>query len=361
MSKENWGWNEPLQNEYIQRKIDGLEAGRITKDARHIYTLVAENEAEQEVFLQGEVTGAFKYKAAGPSDFPVIGDWVLFRHASDTKVVIEELLPRTSCFSRKAAGERTEEQVIAANIDVIFLVFGLNGGRNFTSGGLERYLTLAWDSGATPVVILNKADLCTEDERQSAVLTAENAAPGVDIHLVSAVTEEGLSELTAPLEPGMTIALTGPSGVGKSTIINTLSGNELQKTTAQREGDQRGRHTTTHREMFRLSSGLILIDTPGLREVQLWADEDSLSGTFQDIAELAEDCAFRDCSHQGEPGCAVQAALASGALEYRRYESYLELQKELKYLKARQELGPARLEREKWKHLAKFSRQFKKG
>lgn len=359
MSGRSWGWSDTLLGEYEQRKAEGLEAGRITKDVRHLYGIAAVNDSGTGEVLWGEVSGAFKYKAAGPADFPVIGDWVLFRRTPDNRAVIEGLLPRTSCFSRKAAGEKTEEQVLAANIDVIFLVFGLNGGRNFTAGGLERYLTLAWESGALPVIVLNKADLCTEDERESAILTAENAAPGVDIRLVSAETKEGLSELTASLEPGMTIALTGPSGVGKSTIINALSGDALQKTTAQREGDQRGRHTTTHREMFRLSSGVILIDTPGLREVQLWADEGSLRETFQDISELAEACAFRDCSHQGEPGCAVQAALASGELEYRRYENFLELQKELKYLKTRQELGPARLEREKWKNIAKMNRRMK--
>lgn len=359
MSKETWGWKISLNEEYENRKSNGLETGRVTKEVRHLYTLASESSSEKDEFLLAEVSGAFQYKAAGPADYPAIGDWVLFRRASEDKAVIEGILPRTSRFSRKVAGERTDEQVLAANIDVIYLVFGINGGRNFTSGGLERYMTLAWDSGAQPVIILNKADLCTGEERETAVLTAENTAPGVDIHLVSAVTGEGLTELTAPLSPGMTIALTGPSGVGKSTIINALAHTNLQKTTSQREGDLRGRHTTTHKEMFRLPSGLILIDTPGLKEVQLWADEDALAEAFQDITELAENCRFRDCFHQGEPGCAVQAALASGELEYRRYENFLELQKELKYLKTRQDAGAARLEREKWKGLAKIQKELK--
>lgn len=351
MSKKSWGWNSSLESEYDKRRMEGLEAGRVIKEVRHLYTVAAEGSSSEE-FLTGEVSGAFKYKAVGPSDYPAIGDWVLFRRASGETLVIESILPRWSSFSRKVAGERTEEQVLAANIDIIYLVFGINGGRNFTTGGLERYLTLAWESGATPVVILNKADLCTGEERESALLTAENAAPGVGIHLISAVTEEGLTGLTSSLKEGMTIGLTGPSGVGKSTIINALAGESLQKTSQQRKGDLKGRHTTTHKEMFRLDSGIIMIDTPGLKEVQLWADEDSLSETFQDITELAVNCRFRDCRHQGEPGCAVQSALASGELEYRRYENYLELQKELSYLKARQETSAARLEREKWKHVA---------
>ncbi|MBF9017905.1 MULTISPECIES: ribosome small subunit-dependent GTPase A [unclassified Oceanispirochaeta] len=354
MSKESWGWNSSLEKEYQNRHTDGLEAGRVIKEVRHLYTVASETSSASEEYLKGEVSGAFQFKAAGPADYPAIGDWVLYRRASEDKLVIEDVLPRWSSFSRKVAGDRTDEQVLAANIDIIYLVFGINGGRNFTSGGLERYMTLAWESGATPVIILNKADLCTEDERETAQLTAENAAPGVEIHMISAVTEEGLNEMTSSLKPGMTIGLTGPSGVGKSTIINSLAGVSLQKTTSQREGDLRGRHTTTHKEMFRLPSGVIMVDTPGLKEVQLWADEDSLAETFQDITKLAQNCRFRDCSHQGEPGCAVQSALASGELENRRYENYLVLQKELKYLKTRQETSAARLEREKWKHVAQF-------
>ena len=359
MSKESWGWNCSLEEEYEKRKNGSLTAGRVIKEVRHIYTLTMETASEEEEFLQAEVSGAFQYKAAGPADYPAIGDWVLFRRASENKAIIEDVLPRVSCFSRKVAGDRTEEQVLAANIDIIYLVFGINGGRNFTSGGLERYMTLAWDSGALPVIILNKADLCTEEEKEKALLTAENTAPGVDVHLVSAVTEEGFTELTSTLKPGKTIALTGPSGVGKSTIINALAGKTLQKTTAQREGDLRGRHTTTHKEIFRLPSGVILVDTPGLKEIQLWADEEALAEAFQDITELSAGCRFRDCSHQGEPGCAVQGALASGELEYRRYENYLELQKELQYLKTRQDASAARLEKEKWKGIAKIQKDFK--
>lgn len=261
---EQWGWNASLDQEFQICKTDGLEAGRVIKEARYIYSIVTKDPLANDdtLYLKGEVSGAFRYKAVVPADYPVIGDWVLFRRGSEESIVIESVFPRKSSFSRKVAGSKTDEQILSTNIDVIFLVFGLNGGRNFTSSGLERYMTLAWDSGATPMIILNKSDLCSKEDRASALLTTKNIAPGVDIHLISAVTQNGFSDLSKTLKPGMTIALTGPSGVGKSTIINSLAGESLQKTTAQREGDLRGRHTTTHKEMFRLPSGVILIDTP---------------------------------------------------------------------------------------------------
>ena len=171
MSRESWGWNNSLEEKYENRKAGSLEAGRVIKEVRHTYTLASGTASDEDEYLLAEVSGAFQYKAAGPADYPAIGDWVLFRRASEDKAIIEDILPRVSCFSRKVAGGRTDEQVLAANIDIIYLVFGINGGRNFTSGGLERYMTLAWDSGALPVIVLNKADLCTEEEKEKALLT----------------------------------------------------------------------------------------------------------------------------------------------------------------------------------------------
>ncbi len=324
----NGEWNSFYENEAEKFKDSELCPGRIIKESRHLFQI-----ADTDQIYNAEISGSFRYKAVHASDYPVIGDWVMFRKGDKEFCLIEEVLKRKSCFSRQAAGTKTEEQVIAANIDIIGLVFGIHGGRNFTAGGLERYLTLAWDSGAKPVVILNKADLASEEDRERAVLTAENSAPGVNVHIVSAVSGEGLEQLISGLKAGTTIAFTGPSGVGKSTIINSLAGKSLQKTNAQREGDLRGMHTTSHRELFLLPTGVMLIDSPGLREIQLWADDESLSETFSDIEEFAKNCRFGDCSHQGEPGCAVQKALSEGMLEYRRYENYLELMKELNYLK----------------------------
>ena len=348
------GWGSPDKEDIESCRAEGLVYGRVVRENRGKYLLVAGAELKE-----AEISGAFRYKAVCPADYPAVGDWVACRDTGEP-LIIEKVLSRKSCFSRKAAGIKTEEQIIAANVDVILLVFAVNGGRNFTQSGLERYLTLAWDSGAMPVVVLNKADLCSEDERESAVLLAEASAPGVDIRLVSAETGEGLDELVAGICPGSTLALVGPSGVGKSSLINSLAGGSMLKTGKQRDTDLRGRHTTTHRELFRLENGLLMIDTPGMREIQLWADNDSADSAFSDIAEIAVDCRFSDCRHQGEPGCAVQAALADGRLEYRRFENYLELRKELDYLQRKQDERAAGKEQKRWKEISKEIRRYYK-
>ena len=350
-----WGWDSFFETDFKKFNSSDLKAGRVIRETRHLYQIAAGDS-----IFTGEISGAFRYKAVSAADYPVIGDWILFRKGDGELCIIEEVLSRKSSFSRKTAGEKTEEQVIAANIDYIGLVFGIHGGRNFTEGALERYVTLSWESRAVPVIILNKADLADEEEREKAVLTAEYCAPGVEVYLVSAQTGEGVDNLISSLKPGKTIAFTGPSGVGKSTLINTVAGLELQKTNAQREGDLKGLHTTSHRELFLLDSGLMLIDSPGLKEIQLWAGEESAYETFSDITELAEKCRFNDCSHRGEPGCAVQEALISGELEYRRYENYLDLMREINYLKTRIDEQAAKEERDKWKNISKLQKNLKK-
>jgi ribosome biogenesis GTPase len=282
-----------------------------------------------------------------------VGDWVALSPRWDEgKATIHALLPRKTKFSRRAVlsggmpetGGRTDEQVLAANVDTVFLVSGLD--RDFNVRRIERYLAVAWDSGAAPVIILNKADLC---EKLAAKLQeVEAVAIGVPIHPVSATENQGLETLQTYLGAGKTVVFLGSSGVGKSTIINCLLGSERQKVHAVREDDSRGRHTTAHRELIVLPEGGMVIDTPGLREIELWSNEEGLEKIFGDIEQLAASCRFRDCRHQGEPGCAIRQALDDGSLDAGRYDNYLKLQRELKHLALRQEKGAQRRAEREW-------------
>jgi ribosome biogenesis GTPase / thiamine phosphate phosphatase len=335
MNIADYGWEvyRSAVNQIKTNQVDdsGLCPGRVITESSQLYKVYTD-EGESWAVLTGSLLNTMTKR----SDYPAVGDWLLVdAHAGHQHWIIREVLPRYSTLIRKSAGQTTEAQVLASNVDYVFIVNGLDGGRNFNLRGIERYVTAAWESGAQPAVILNKADLC--DDVDGAVLQAETVAPGVPVLAVSALTGEGFEEVAALAAPGRTVVLAGRSGVGKSSIINQLAGEEVMFTGEQREQDLRGRHTTTHRELVRLSSGALLIDTPGLRELQLWADEDSIRSSFPEIDEYAEECRFADCTHSSEPGCAVQQALASGAIEESRYESYLNLRKELKYLHSRQD------------------------
>jgi ribosome biogenesis GTPase / thiamine phosphate phosphatase len=288
----------------------------------------------------------------GDDELPAVGDWVAARPLDgERKAVIEAVLPRRTQFTRKEAWARTVAQVVAANVDTVFLVtafgFDLNPRR------LERYLTSAWDSGSTPVIVANKLDLAEDPLLELAEV--ETVALGVPVLALSAATGEGLEQLEPYLSPGKTVALLGSSGVGKSTLLNRLAGRELLATREIRS-DGRGRHTTTHRELVPLESGALLIDTPGMRELQLWADEEVLDSTFAEIAELAGDCRFSDCSHEHEPGCAVKGAIADGSLPAERFASYRKLQRELRALEIRKD---ARLRAEARKERRRFSRRMR--
>jgi ribosome biogenesis GTPase len=299
-----------------------------------------------------------RYHAGEEILYPAVGDWVVVKPViNEHKGIIHAVLPRKSKFSRKVAGERTEEQIVSANIDTVFIVSGLDGGRNLNLRRIERYLTLAWNSGASPVIVLNKVDLCPDID--VCIQSVAEVAPGIPIHAVSAKKRIGLDALKNSLTKGNTAAFLGSSGVGKSAIINALLGVEKQETGEVRRDDLMGRHTTTKRELILLPSGGIVIDTPGMREIQMWAGEEDLQGAFHDIEMLAKSCRFSDCSHQVESGCAVIAAIDRGDLDAARLESYRKLQKELNYLASREEQSTRLYEKLKYKKIAKWSKEIK--
>jgi ribosome biogenesis GTPase len=325
------GWTDFFAAAFVPYAGQGLVPARVL--AQKGLSQVSTGEAEHYADLAGKLRHALRVPGS-VSGYPAVGDWVALRPPTgDGRALIQAVLPRRSKFSRKVAGQRTDEQVVAANVDTIFFVSGLDG--DFNPRRIERYLTAAWDSGARPVVVLNKLDRCEDPD--GCLLAAESVAMGVPVHRVSALTGQNCEEFHAYLGPGQTVSLLGSSGVGKSTLINRLLGREVQRTREVREGDDRGRHTTTHRELFAVPAGGLLVDTPGLREIQLWEGDQGIESAFADVESLAESCRFADCRHQGEPGCAVEAAAASGALPPERLESYRKLQRELRQIHLRQD------------------------
>lgn len=298
-----------------------------------------------------EISGKFRYEVLEQEEYPAVGDWVVISlRAEEKRATIHKVLPRKSKFSRKVAGLETREQIVAANVDKVFLVNALN--RDFNIKRIERYLIMAWESGADPVIILSKADLC--DDLEEKLMEVERTAVGVPIHVISTVDGRGLDELNQYLIPGRTIALLGSSGVGKSTLINHLAQKELQKTNEVREYDDRGRHTSTSREMFVLDSGTIMIDTPGMREIQMWNGEEGITEAFEDIEKLAARCKFTDCKHKKEPGCAVREAIENGTLSSERFESYIKLQKEIRMAERKQALVEKSKKNKKSKEYLKY-------
>lgn len=352
MRLDQAGWNKELDKKFIPYRERGLLPGRVIKESRGLYSLITEAGE-----IRAEVSGHFHYFCDSQADFPVTGDWVAIR-GTGGEGLIEEVLPRSSVFSRKASGSAFEEQVIAANIHTLCIVSGLDGGRNFNLRGIERYMAMAVSGGANPRIVLNKADMCAD--RETSLLQASGISREVPVHMVSALTGEGIEELRNCFALGETIALTGPSGVGKSALTNALAAAGLQKTGAQREDDRRGRHTTTHRELFLLPGGALLIDTPGLRELQPWGDGDSVADTFADIHEASAACRFSDCSHTGEPGCNVQLAVAEGRIEAARLQNYLDMQGEISYLESKRTEKGRREKKRKEKNFSKMVKEVKR-
>jgi ribosome biogenesis GTPase len=348
LSLTELGWNEHFE----QHRPEGeLVLGRVAVEHRGAYAVYTDGGD-----TWAELAGKLRHEATDRGELPAVGDWVAMQPRPEGRATIRAVLPRHTKISRKVTLSETEEQVLAANVDRILLVSSLNSDLNVRR--IERYLAMAWDSGAEPAIVLNKADLCPVEDRAELIAEVEAVAFGVPVHTVSAVTGEGLDELTPYFGPGRTAVLLGSSGVGKSTLINSVLGIEQLDTGAIRQGDDRGRHTTTHRELIRVPSGGLVIDTPGLREVQLWGEASGgLTETFQDVAELASTCRFADCVHETEPGCAVRDAIRSGALPQERLESYRKLQRELARLERRKDARLSSLERKKWRTFSKEQRR----
>lgn len=306
---------------------------------------------------QGDCYGRLKassYFDSVSELFPTVGDFVEIQYNPAGDSVILHTLPRRTFFSRIEPGAgRPTEQAVAANFDTVFVVQSLN--ENFNVVRLERYLTQAWQSGARPVVVLTKADLPGDHSRE--ILAAQEAAPGVEVLAVSAKTGQGLDGLAPYLKPGETLVFLGSSGVGKSSLLNALAGEELMETGAVRESDSRGRHTTTHRQLFQLPCGAMVIDTPGMRTLGMWDVTDGLGVAFPDVEELLGKCRFSDCRHESEPGCAIQEALLRGELSPERWKSYQKLQREAVFAQGKENF---RMRKQLYRSAAKKLRQKKK-
>jgi len=346
------GWTPFFEQQLSSSAWGDLVPARVAEERKGFYRVFCEAGD-----LLAEPAGKLRHAADGRQGLPAVGDWVLMRpRLAEGRATIHQLLERRSKFSRQAAGRATSEQVLAANVDTAFLITALD--RDFSPRRIERYVAVTWESGARPVVLLNKADLV--DDALPFLWEAEAAAPGVGVHLISAVTGSGLDALACYLAVGQTVVLLGSSGVGKSTLINRLAGRELLRVSAISRNTNRGRHATTWRQMVALQCGALLIDTPGLRELQLWDASSGLCQAFEDIAADAAACRFRNCTHATEPGCAVQAAVNSGELAPERLAGYRKLERELAFQHRKQDAAARAEENRRWRAIHKAQREFYK-
>jgi ribosome biogenesis GTPase / thiamine phosphate phosphatase len=350
MTLQELGWDEARARESeAWAAKPAHQPGRVLIGFNYLYRVGIEG-GEVETVLSGRL----KHHAERQGELPAVGDWVVVRkRPKEDRGAIVAVLPRRSRFSRRMAGNVTDEQVVAANVDVIFIVMSLDD--DFSVRRLERYLLMARESGATPVVLLTKPDLSADLAADVADVVA--AAGDMPVHVISPKANQGLEQVAPYVAAGRTAALLGSSGVGKSTIINRLVGADVRKTREVRESDSKGRHTTTHRELVVLPGGGLMIDTPGMRELQLWDASDSVRDTFEDIEALAGECHFTDCRHRDEPRCAVKAAVDEGRIPPDRLGSYLQLQDELAYLARQQDERAQIEEKRKGKIGAKALRQ----
>jgi ribosome biogenesis GTPase / thiamine phosphate phosphatase len=350
---ENYGYTEfyKAQEGMFDSKEKGLIPGRIIEVQREQYKIITD-EGESAAKLKGSLF----YNEAVASTYPAVGDFVLVKHNPYGEDIIYHVLERKSKFSRLDSFNEIE-QIVATNFDCVFIMTSLNNDFNIKK--VERYLTTAWQSGAVPVIVLTKADLCSDYNAYMEQI--EQIAFGVSIVPISSVTREGLEKLEQFIKPSSTVVFLGSSGVGKSSLVNTIAGEEIMKVNDIREDDSKGRHTTTHRQLIMLKNGSMIIDTPGMRELGMWNVSEGLDTAFTDIEELSRECKFSDCSHENEPGCAVKKALESGELSIKRWESYLKLKKEIKFAELKESVDMRLKEKARWKSLSKFQKQFKKG
>ena len=356
MNLTELGWSPFFQQQLTPDELKLLPARVFRQDTNQYHLLSAQGK------MVGVLPGKFRQEALSKADLPTVGDWVVVSpiDSDETdRVQIEKLLERKSKFSRKEAGEVHDEQVVASNIDTVFIVSALD--RDFNLHRIERYLLLSWTSGALPVLILNKSDVCKNIEKK--VRDLEVIAMGSPIHVMSAKDNSGLDPLRGYLTTGSTCAFLGSSGVGKSTIINELLGYEKFDTGEVRSDDSRGRHTTTFREMVETTGGGMIIDTPGMREIQLWADNVSLAHSFQDIETLAASCKFSDCKHDTEPNCSITKAVSNGDLKPERLARYFRLSQELEHFARRQNAAARTGKKQQYKRFSNLSskRPNKKG
>jgi ribosome biogenesis GTPase len=344
---DHYGWSQALQAEFAPYAAQALLPARVLAQHRGLWRIVASSGE-----TVARLTGRFA-AAAAPGDYPVVGDWLAVKASEEGgDVFIHAVLPRRTLFARRAAGGTGETQNVAANVDVAFLVTALNGDLNLRR--LERYLVAARDSKAAPVIVLTKSDLLDAPEAEAQRVV--EIAGGAPVVTLSAMTGAGLEGLAPWLTPGVTVALLGSSGAGKSTLLNALAGRKVMDTGLIRESDDRGRHTTTHRELFRLSGGALLVDTPGMRELGLLAVDAALEASFDDVTALLGACRFGNCTHASEPGCAIQGAIAEGVLSSDRWQAYLKLQRELAFAARKDDPALEAANRLRWKQIHKSQR-----